>query len=63
MEGKIKWFNTLKGFGFIAGDDGSEYFVHISQVPQDVELKEDMPVTFSPTRTDRGLQAMNVAVV
>ncbi|MBI2152058.1 cold-shock protein, partial [Candidatus Woesearchaeota archaeon] len=28
MEGKVKFFNRVKGFGFITGDDGKDYFVH-----------------------------------
>jgi len=63
MEGKVKWFNRQKGYGFIAGDDGEEYFVHYSAVPQGVFLRENDKVSFEPAETDKGKQAQNVALL
>ncbi len=47
--GSVKWFNTTKGFGFIAPDDGgADIFVHISAVEQSgmTGLADDQRVTF-----------------
>lgn len=47
--GTVKWFNTTKGYGFIAPDDGgSDIFVHISAVEQSglIGLADDQKVTF-----------------
>jgi len=63
MEGKVKWFNRQKGFGFIAGDDGEEYFVHYSAVPQGVFLRENDTVSFDPADSDKGKQAQNVTLL
>ncbi len=60
MKGTIKWFNPRKGFGFIKGEDDKEYFVHVSQVPQDASLNEDDEVEFETEETDKGLQAQKV---
>ncbi|GAG03759.1 unnamed protein product [marine sediment metagenome] len=35
MDGTVKWFNSAKGFGFLAGDDGSDCFVHFSVIEMD----------------------------
>ncbi len=35
MRGTVKWFNTQKGYGFITGDDGAEYFAHQTQIKMD----------------------------
>ena len=63
MKGKVKFFNQMKGFGFIAGDDGTEYFVHMSAVGEGVNLTEDAAVEFDVTQGDRGPKAENVKLV
>ena len=65
MIGKISTIRADKGFGFITGDDGQEYFVHRSAFQGRVyfeQLREGQPVTFDPTRGDKGLRAENVNV-
>lgn len=63
MEGTVKWFNTNKGYGFLAGDDGEEYFVHFTAVPKGVRLNENDRVSFEPAETERGKQAKNVQLL
>ncbi len=63
MEGTVKWFNTRKGYGFITGDDGEEYFVHYSAVPQGVFLRDNDKVSFEAADTDRGKQAQKVELL
>ena len=65
MKGKVKFFNTSKGFGFILGEDNQDYFVHISKVIGRVDgvLEKDEEVEFDVTATARGNQAINVVVI
>jgi cold shock protein len=60
MNGTVKFFNVGKGFGFIAGDDGKEYFVHKTGVGEGVNLNENDAVTFDVEEGDRGPKAVNV---
>jgi CspA family cold shock protein len=60
MKGTVKFFNTQKGFGFIAADDGKEYFVHQTALPEGVNLNEGDPVEFDVEEGDRGPKAVNV---
>jgi cold shock protein len=60
MEGTVKFFNRQKGFGFVSGDDGKDYFVHFTALPQGITLHENDRVSFDPTEGDRGLKAENV---
>ena len=62
MEGKVKFFNAGKGFGFIAGEDGKEYFVHQTGLKEGVTLNENDEVTFDVEEGDRGPKAVNVGL-
>jgi len=60
MKGTVKFFNEMKGFGFIAGEDGKEYFVHKSALGEGETLNENDSVTFDVEEGDRGPKAVNV---
>ena len=62
MKGKVKFFNEGKGFGFIAGEDGNEYFVHLTDLEgvNARDLQENTPVVFEVTQGDRGPKAAHV---
>ncbi len=64
-EGKVKWFNDEKGWGFIKQDTGADVFVHYSQISGDGRrrLVEDEPVQFEIIEGPKGLQAVNVVRV
>ena len=62
MKGTVKFFDGKKGFGFIAGEDGKEYFVHQTALPEGVRLNENDAVTFDVEEGDRGPKAVNVSL-
>lgn len=62
MKGTVKFFNAMKGFGFITGDDGKDYFVHQSGLKSGVVLNENDKVEFDVEQGDRGPKAVNVEV-
>ncbi|MCB5935572.1 cold-shock protein [Caldibacillus thermoamylovorans] len=61
-QGKVKWFNTEKGFGFIEVDGGNDVFVHYSAIQGDgfKTLEEGQSVSFDIVEGNRGPQAANV---
>ncbi|WP_019880326.1 cold-shock protein [Succinispira mobilis] len=62
MIGKVKWFNSEKGFGFLEQEDGKDVFVHFSAIQSDgyKTLEEGQKVEFDVVESERGLQAANV---
>ena len=60
--GKVKWFNASKGFGFITSEDGTDVFVHHSEIQGEghKSLAEGETVTFEVTQGDKGPKAVNV---
>ena len=62
--GKVKWFNAEKGFGFIEREDGNDVFVHFSAITMDgfKTLNEGSEVVFDVVDGDKGPQAANVSL-
>jgi CspA family cold shock protein len=64
VQGTVKWFNAVKGYGFIGRDDGDDIFVHFSAIQMDGyrKLEEGQPVEFSIEAGPKGLQAAEVII-
>ena len=65
MQGKVKWFNAEKGYGFIQREGAKELFVHFSGIKSEgfKTLQEGWTVEFDVITGDRGEQAANVVHV
>jgi CspA family cold shock protein len=66
LTGRVKWFNSQKGFGFIVPDNGrKDLFVHFSAIQSSgyKTLKEGQKVEFEIEQTDKGDKAVNVKVI
>ena len=61
-QGKVKWFNDSKGFGFMEQENGPDVFVHYSAISQEgfKTLTEGQKVEFEITNGAKGPQAINV---
>ncbi|CAH1192843.1 MAG: cold-shock protein [Candidatus Pristimantibacillus sp.] len=62
MQGKVKWFNAEKGYGFIETEQGGDVFVHFSAIQSEgfKTLEEGQSVEFDIVEGARGPQAANV---
>ena len=65
MEGKVKWFDSKKGYGFIIAEDGTEIFVHYTGIVKEgfKALVEGQLVTYEVGNGDKGVQAVNVQIL
>ena len=64
-EGKVKWFNEKKGFGFIESDEGGDVFVHYSAIQGSGfrTLYEGQRLSFEVEKGNKGPSAVNVTVI
>jgi CspA family cold shock protein len=60
MKGTVKFYNDMKGFGFITGEDGKETFVHRTAIPTEINLSEGDQVEYQIEDSERGTRAINV---
>ena len=60
MKGTVKWYNGMKGFGFIEVEGEKDVFVHRSAVPDGMRLDEGDEVEFEIEETEKGPQATNL---
>ena len=60
MKGTIKWYNNMKGYGFITGEDGNDVFVHRTAIPMGTEIYEEDMVEYEIEESERGPKATNI---
>lgn len=65
MQGKVKWFNEHKGFGFIEAENGTDVFVHFSAIQNSgfKTLQEGQAVSFDAQDGPKGKSAANVKAI
>lgn len=65
MKGKVKWFNSEKGFGFITTEEGNDVFAHFSKIQKEgfKTLEEDQEVEFDVVDSEKGPQAENIVIL
>ncbi|UCF13248.1 MAG: cold shock domain-containing protein [Thermoplasmatales archaeon] len=63
MKGTVKWYNGLKGFGFIQGEDGTDVFVHRTAIPMGTDLYEGDSVEYQVEDSERGQRATDVKML
>ena len=66
MNGIVKWWDNKKGYGFITGTDGRDYFCHWAQLESKHKFKKlgkEWEVSFLPSQTEKGWMAVSVQTV
>jgi len=61
MKGTVKFYNNEKRFGFISGEDGTDYFAHQSELNEGVTLSEGDVVEFEAEESEKGPRAIKVS--
>lgn len=64
MRGSCKWWNSTRGYGFVTGEDGQDYFLHYSEI-EGTGRKDVAPndfIDFEPSKNSKGLKAIKAKV-
>ena len=62
ISGTVKNWNPSQGWGFIEGDDGEDYFIHLSKVRKGQYISKNSRVKFDASQGQRGPEAENVTL-
>ncbi|HIG99956.1 MAG TPA: cold-shock protein [Thermoplasmata archaeon] len=60
MKGTVKWYNDMKGFGFLTGEDGKDTYVHRTAISAGMNLHEGDSVEYEIEDSERGQRATNL---
>lgn len=65
MKGTVKWFNARRGYGFITGDDGADYYAHYTDINAEGfrTMSEGDAMTFDVVNEEKGARAVNICKV
>ena len=63
QNGKIKFYNKQKRYGFVTGEDGVDYFFHDTGLANGIYVRDDEKVAFNVTETDRGKKAIDISLI
>jgi CspA family cold shock protein len=60
MKGTVKWYNDMKGYGFLTGEDGKDTYVHRTAIPTGMNLVQGDQVEYDIEDSERGQRATNL---
>jgi len=63
QQGKVKFYNRNKRYGFIKGDDGTDYFFHETGLSEGIYVEDNDKVEFTVEDGDRGKKAVDISLI
>ena len=63
QQGKVKFYNRNKRYGFIKGDDGTDYFFHETGLSEGIYVEDNDKVEFTVEDGDKGKKAVDISII